>query len=456
MLPVSQDVQAQDQSMEQGSLGTINRVVAVRRTSEPHEIHEPPPKSTMKRIVTSSSKPGSIVLDNRANVGRRLLKSKTKFPWEVNNPKKRKLPSSTPSSSFSDRSQGSNSIDSMIIANMPNRNSMSFDNYAMLFFDTYDPWRPSPAPSPEQKHQVNMLSSLDIFLKTRLRQDDSVCGPIAVEGDEVQPTIYEKPFTKFWAVHNLLETGKIPEAFTALDEWCEIIQMMLKSQQPPLISLLSVMSFEFNNLNKPEIADKVLNFLTSAAEVYFGKRHPLSVMIWCLRASNKGAEVALPELALERAVKQLGKMDHKHIALLLEDVKYRYAQVLRQRGKIEESVLILRGMAEDNERTYGSLSSKAMEPLYTIGRTYYDAESNPQAKEAFEAILQRVGESPGLDNTWLRTGSHGRLAQICKRLGYDLQARHHALTALNESFNLNDECQQRSVWLTRFERDKIL
>ena len=440
--------QPADQAQQESRLGD-NRVVAVKGLSKSHEYQL---DTTMPKVTKANSRAAGLTPTKSGSGNRRIYRSGTKFPWPSNYSKKRK---STSSPSSRSTTSGSTSATSSSIVASISPHAMSMDLYSLLFFNTYDPLLPNPAPSPEQKHQINMLSSLDIFLKTRLGQDDAICGPIAVEGSDA-PTIYEAPFVKFWAVHNLFETGQLTEAFTLLDEWCTLIQSMLRTQQPPLLSLLAVMSFEFHKLGKPEIADRVLNFLTSLAEVYLGKRHPLSVMIWCLRASNIADELALPELALERAIKQLSKVEHRHIALLVEDVKFRYSLVLRHRGKIEESVTMLQSMAEDAERVYGPLSTKTMEPLYTRARAYFDAEKNEQGKEAFEAILNRVGNASGWDNTWLRTGSHGRLAQICKRLGYDLQARNHALFALDESVKLNDEAQQKSVWLARFERDKIL
>lgn len=337
----------------------------------------------------------------------------------------------------------------------------SFDAYSMFFLDGYSPLGGMPAPSAEQKHQINMLSSMDMFLKARLQQDDSVCGPLAVEQKGEGPftfsTIFEVPFQKFWAVFYLLEAGKMEEAFEALDDWCEYIRDMLKSQQPPLISLMSMMYDEFRQLGRPEIAEKVLNYLTGLAEVYFGKRHPMSVMLWCLRASNIADETALPELALERAVEQLGKINHEHIALLIEDFKFRWTHILRQRNKIEEAVVVLRDMTVNAESLYGPSSPKTAEPVYVIARTYFAAEKDLPAVLAFQEVLQRIGDYPGEDNTWLRACAHGRLAQVYKRLGYDLQARTHALTLLSEAGKIWDKDHpQRKVWLSRLEKDKIL
>lgn len=334
----------------------------------------------------------------------------------------------------------------------------SFDQYTLFFLNGYSPFGSMPAPTAEQKHQINMLSSMDIFLKTRLNQDDSVCGPIdVVDKGEHNLTIFEEPFNKFWAVFYLLEAGKMDEAFNALDDWCEFIKGMLRTQQPPLLSLMSIMYDEFRQMGRPEIADRVLTYLTGLAEVYFGKRHPMSVMLWCLRASNLADETALPEVALERAVEQLGEIQHEHIVLLLEDFKFRWTHILRQRHKTEEAVVVLREMVSEQERVWGPTSPKAAEPVYVIARTYYAEEQDLPAVAAFQEVLQRVGDYQAYDYTWLRACAHGRLALIYKRLGYDLQARSHALSLLSEAGKIWDKDHpQRKVWLARLDKGQIL
>ncbi|KKY23452.1 hypothetical protein UCRPC4_g02900 [Phaeomoniella chlamydospora] len=333
----------------------------------------------------------------------------------------------------------------------------SFHQYTLFFLDGYSPFGGCPAPSAETKHQVSMLSSMDIFLKERL-SSHSVYGPIAVDTKaEGMSTAFEEPFNRFWAVLYLLEAEKMDEGFTALDEWCDYIKGMLRTQQPPLLSLMSMMYDEFRQMGKPEIADRVLNYLTNLAEVYFGKHHPMSVMLWCLRASNIADEKALPELALERAVQQLGSIQHEHIILLLEDFKLRWTHILRQRNKTEEAIVVLKRMCVDQENVYGATSPKAIEPLYVIARTYFAAEKDLPAVVGFQEVLQRTGELQTEHHIWLRACAHGRLAQVYKRLGYDLQARSHALSLLSEAGKIWDnDHPQRKVWLSRIEKENIL
>ena len=332
---------------------------------------------------------------------------------------------------------------------------LSYDAHSMQFLHGYSPFGGFPAPSSEQRHQISMLSSMDLFLKTRLLHDTS---PLRIDyRNDGAPSLFEDAFNKFWSVFYLLEAGKMDEAFEALDAWCEYTKDLLKTQQPPLLGLLSMMMDEFRALGRPEIAEKVLNYLTGLADVYFGKRHPISVMLWCLRASNVADEHALPELAMERAVIQLGSLQHDHIALLREEFKLRWSHILRQRNKVDEAVVVLRELVDENEKVYGPGHVKTLEPLFSIGRCWFACEHYLPGAVAFQEVLQRVGDLECEDLCWIRACSHGRLAQTYKRLGYEKQAMTHALALLTEAGKIwHKDHPQRKVWLARLAKDNIL
>ena len=296
------------------------------------------------------------------------------------------------------------------------------------FMDDYNPMYTVAGISEEERNRVHMLSSCTLFLRTRSTNSYPQLPPIDASVDSQAMIVLDRHGDAL----KYFELGKQLEAMQAVDSCCAAMETLVATQQPSLLSAIIVIVSELTSNGKPEFAQQVLQFITELATIRLGQRHPICVFLWCMRASDVAAQRVLTEEFLTRAIDELEKIDARGLVDLINDYQYRLLRVYNEQGKLSAGLDLLKKKAYYYEIHFGHFHFDTLNSIYQIGRNCVLSGDLIEARFNFEDVLQRL---PGVNKdapniVWLHLNSHGRLAQICKRLNDEDQATEHATLCL--------------------------
>lgn len=231
---------------------------------------------------------------------------------------------------------------------------------------------------------------------------------------------------------NLFSLGRAAEAREAIDSCCGKMGSMITTQQPSLLSCVTVIISELTSNGRPEYAASILKFISDFASIRLGVRHPLTIFLWCMRASDHQAQLILTEELLQRGITELRRIDAKGLKKLIDDFEYRLNRIYSEQGKVDAALDLMKARAYHHELHFGHFDHETANTIYMIARTHFISDNMVEAKFNFEDVLGRTphisDEAP--NKVWLRINCEGRLAQIYKRLGEDDTAREYGLKCL--------------------------
>lgn len=342
-----------------------------------------------------------------------------------------------------------------------NLNRLRFDNiwrrtepsYPIFrFMSDYNPILARPGMTADERNRVNMLSSCSIFLRSRARRSDPSLPLIDVSSNSKAIAAHEKHLLAL----DFFEQDRQIEAGEAVDACCDMLKFLVLSQQPSLLSCVTVVISELTSSGRPEFAAQVLQFVSDLAAIRLGQRHPITIFLWCMRASDVPTQRLLTEEFLKLGIAEMEMIDPKGLTELITDYQYRLLRIYNEQGKLTEALQLMKNRAYHYEVHFGHYHRETSNIIYQIARTHFLAGDMVEARFNFEDVLARV---PSLTEDrphrgWLRINATGRLAQIWKKLGDDQRARDYATECLNGP-NEGEE-DSEDIWRKVFADESIL
>ncbi|KAL9618449.1 MAG: hypothetical protein Q9160_006827 [Pyrenula sp. 1 TL-2023] len=251
----------------------------------------------------------------------------------------------------------------------------------------YDVIPVSPASSPDLKHISASLSSSASYFPTMFITD---YWKLAFEQypKEDQPDAQPLPWAATQvAASYAVARGDSSDVFKDLNNSSAKLHYIFKQQRPELIPCMLWLISEFEAAGQTDLSTQVLSFAAELSRIVLGDQHPITMIIWCLYASD--SRLLMVEPIMREIIKLFSAAVDRHdytLSFMLQIT----ADLVRLQKRYGEADALWREVIRRSEESAGPNSKQTVTFLLNAVEPSVEAGSFVQAETGLRDILDRV------------------------------------------------------------------